>query len=78
MSGLILFRSEAEADLTEAALWYNKPEAGLGLALLSEVRAATRRALEDPLLYPLAAEMPGSPAHSSPALSLPYLLRRSG
>jgi len=58
MSSLILFRPEAEADLTEAALWYEEREAGLGLELVLEVRAAIQRALEAPSLYPLLRERP--------------------
>ena len=58
MSRRLIVRAEAEADLTKAALWYDKREPGLGLELTLEVRAAIRRALEDPLLYLLLRERP--------------------
>jgi toxin ParE1/3/4 len=58
MSRRLIVRPEAEADLTEAALWYDEQETGLGLGLTLEVRAAIRRALEDPLLYLLLRERP--------------------
>jgi toxin ParE1/3/4 len=51
MSRRLIVRDEAEADITEAALWYDEREAGLGLELTLEVRAAIRRALENPLHY---------------------------
>ena len=49
MSRRLIVRPEAEADITEAALWYDERETGLGLEYTLEVRAAIRRALEDPL-----------------------------
>ena len=33
MSRRIIVRTEAEADITEAALWYDEREPGLGLEL---------------------------------------------
>ena len=51
MSRHLIVRTEAEADITEAALWYDEREAGLGLELTLEVHAAIRRALENPFLY---------------------------
>ena len=50
MSRRLIVRYEAEADITEAALWYEQQEAGLGLELTLEVRAAIKRAVERPLL----------------------------
>jgi plasmid stabilization system protein ParE len=58
MSRRLIVRREAEADITEAALWYDEREAGLGWELTLEVRAAIRRALEHPLLYPLLRQRP--------------------
>jgi len=49
MSRRRLVRAEAETDITEAALWYDEREAGLGLELTFEVRAAIQRAFENPL-----------------------------
>jgi len=58
MSHRLIVRPEAEADITEAALWYDEREAGLGLELTLEVRTAIRRAVEDPLLYLLLRKRP--------------------
>ena len=58
MSRRLIVRPEAEADITEAALWYEEREAGLGLELTLEVRAAIRRALQNPLDYLLLRQRP--------------------
>ena len=58
MSRRLIVRLEAEADITEAALWYDEREAGLGLELTLEVRAAIGRAVEKPLLYLLLRRRP--------------------
>lgn len=44
----LIIRPEAEADLTDAATWYDKREPGLGLELLSEVHSGIARALKNP------------------------------
>jgi len=49
MSYRLIVRAEAEADITEAALWYEGREAGLGLELTAEIRGAVGRAVERPL-----------------------------
>ena len=48
MNRRLIVRPEAEADLTDAAAWYDSREPGLGLGLLSEVRSAITRALKHP------------------------------
>lgn len=48
MNRRLIIRPEAEADLTDAALWYDSREPGLGLELLSEVHSAIARALTSP------------------------------
>ena len=58
MSRRLIVRPEAEADITEAALWYDERETGLGLELTLEVRTAIRRAVEDPMLYLLLRKRP--------------------
>jgi plasmid stabilization system protein ParE len=58
MSRRLIVRDEAEADITEAALWYDEREAGLGLELTLEVRAAIRRAVENPLHHLLLRKRP--------------------
>jgi plasmid stabilization system protein ParE len=54
----LIVRDEAEADITEAALWYEERAAGLGLELALEVRAAIRRAVENPRHYLLLRQRP--------------------
>lgn len=48
MNRRLIVRPEAEADITDAALWYESREPGLGLELVSEVRSAISRALKNP------------------------------
>jgi plasmid stabilization system protein ParE len=43
---------EAEADLDEAAAWYERQSAGLGVELVSEVRNALTRIGDQPEAYP--------------------------
>lgn len=45
------FLKEAERELTEAALWYEKKETGLGRRLRNEVVHIVRRIAEDPMLW---------------------------
>lgn len=58
MSRRLIVREEAEGDITEAALWYEEREAGLGLELTLEVRAAIQRAGENPQIHLLKREHP--------------------
>ena len=51
MSVVVRLTDEAEADLNEAAQWYEARSAGLGTELIVEVREAVRRISENPLLY---------------------------
>ena len=48
MNRHLIVRPEAEADVTDAAVWYDSREPGLGLALISEVHSAIARALKSP------------------------------
>jgi plasmid stabilization system protein ParE len=48
MNPRLIVRPEAEADIAEAAVWYESREPGLGLNLLSEVRSAIARAFKSP------------------------------
>lgn len=48
MSRGLLIRKRAEADISAAVARYNKQEAGLGLELLEELRAAIFRTREAP------------------------------
>ena len=48
MNRRLIVRPEAEADITDGALWYDSHEPGLGLELISEVQSAIVRALTNP------------------------------
>ncbi len=48
MNRRLIITPEAEADLTDAAVWYDSRDFGLGLELISEVRSAIDRALQSP------------------------------
>lgn len=48
MNRRLIVRPEAEADITDAALWYDNREPGLGLELIAEVRSAIARVLRSP------------------------------
>jgi hypothetical protein len=45
------FLEEAEQELTEAALWYEEKELGLGSRLRDEVAHIASRIAEDPMLW---------------------------
>jgi toxin ParE1/3/4 len=51
MSRRLIVRPEAEADIADAAFWYDEQEVGLGLELIAEVRAAALRVIANPLLH---------------------------
>jgi len=51
MSRRLIVRLEAEADILEAAAWYEGRQAGLGSEFVDEIRQASQRALERPLLH---------------------------
>jgi plasmid stabilization system protein ParE len=53
MSYRHLIPSLAEADITGAALWYERQQSGLGEKFLLQVDAAIARVLENPLAYPV-------------------------
>ena len=48
MNQRLIVRPEAEADITNGAMWYESREPGLGLELISEVHLAIARALKNP------------------------------
>lgn len=58
MNRRLIVRDVVEADLTEAALWYDQREPGLGLELTVEVGAAIGRAVDHPLHYLLLRQRP--------------------
>jgi plasmid stabilization system protein ParE len=48
MNRQLIIRPEAEADLADAAVWYDNREPDLGLDLISEAHSAIMRALKSP------------------------------
>lgn len=58
MSRRLIIRPEAEADLTDAAGWYDNRESDLGLELLSEVHSGIARALKNPESFTLVRRNP--------------------
>jgi toxin ParE1/3/4 len=46
-------RLAAEADMAEAAQWYDQRQPGLGEKLLREVDQAIARVVENPLAFPV-------------------------
>jgi plasmid stabilization system protein ParE len=52
MSLPVFLTAEAEADLDEAALWYEGRSAGLGSDLVARVRATLDKISDTPALYP--------------------------
>ena len=51
MTRRLIIRPEAEADISDAALWYESQQKGLGENFLAEVRAAIDRAVANPRQY---------------------------
>ena len=58
MTRRLVIRPEAEADITNAVVWYEDRELGLGDTVLKEIRAAIDRALVFPEAFTLCRESP--------------------
>lgn len=58
MNRRLIIRPEAEADLSDAAAWYDSREPSLGLELLSEVHSGIARALKSPESFPRVRRSP--------------------
>jgi toxin ParE1/3/4 len=58
MSRRLIIRAEAETDITEAVVWYESREAGLGFELMGEIGAAIQRAVDRPLSYLRLRKLP--------------------
>lgn len=58
MNRRLIIRPEAEADITDGAMWYDSHESGLGLELISEVHSAILRALKSPDSFMLVRRNP--------------------
>jgi toxin ParE1/3/4 len=57
MNRLLIVRPEAEADISDAAVWYDGREPGLGMDLISEVSSAISRALTNPESFSVFGEI---------------------
>jgi plasmid stabilization system protein ParE len=51
MKRRLIVRAQAEADITDAAVWYEKQSVGLGVEFTAEIGAAIQRAFERPLAH---------------------------
>lgn len=47
----LIIRPEAEADISDAALWYNAEQPGLGTEFLEQVQICLHRAASNPYLF---------------------------
>jgi plasmid stabilization system protein ParE len=54
----VIIRFEAEVDITDAAVWYQQQQPGLGHDFLAEVDAAITSAAENPFRYPCLRRKP--------------------
>ena len=73
----VVVRSEAEADISEAAQWYEEQRAGLGAEFIGEVRLAIQRIAEHPLAWGVDAMPPACSPHPHAAFSISGFLRRA-
>lgn len=67
---------EAEAEATQAALWYDRKQAGLGDDFLGELDAAIQSVADDPFGQPLweASETPVPAIRRAVLKRFPYLV----
>jgi plasmid stabilization system protein ParE len=54
----VIVRPEAEADITDAAIWYHNKQPGLGHEFLAAVESAIARAAENPFRFPCLRRRP--------------------
>jgi plasmid stabilization system protein ParE len=54
----VIVRIEAEVDITDAAIWYQQQQLGLGYDFLAEVEAAIAGAAENPFRFPCLRRKP--------------------
>ena len=54
----VIIRVEAEIDITDAAVWYQRQQPGLGHDFLAEVERAISSAAENPFRYPCFRRKP--------------------
>jgi toxin ParE1/3/4 len=54
----VIVRAEAEADIADAAIWYQQQQSNLGDEFLGEVETAIAAAAENPFRYPCLRRRP--------------------
>jgi toxin ParE1/3/4 len=54
----VIIRLEAEVDITDAAIWYQRQQPGLGPEFLAEVESAIAKAAVNPFRYPCLRRKP--------------------
>jgi plasmid stabilization system protein ParE len=54
----VIIRIEAEVDITDAAVWYQREQANLGHEFVAEVESAIASAGENPFRYPCLRRKP--------------------
>lgn len=54
----VITRAEAESDITEAAVWYERRKPGLGHDFLDEIDSAIASAAANPYRYPCLRRRP--------------------
>jgi toxin ParE1/3/4 len=54
----VIIRSEAEADITDAAIWYERQQPSLGHDFLAEIEFAIASAAENPFRFPCLRRKP--------------------
>jgi len=70
MKHYLIVRPEAEVDIMEAALWYERRQRGLGHEVMVEIRSAIKRALISPQAFLQVRVRP--PVHRILVRRFPY------
>jgi plasmid stabilization system protein ParE len=58
MAHQVIIRIEAEVDITDAAIWYQRKQAKLGHAFVAEVNSAISIAAANPFAFPRLRRKP--------------------
>jgi toxin ParE1/3/4 len=58
MAHRVIIRIEAEVDITDAAIWYERKQSKLGREFVAEVKSAIARAAANPFAYPCLRHKP--------------------
>src|SRR5215208_3255241 len=54
----VIIRTEAEVDITDAAIWYHTEQAGLGHEFIAEIESAIDAASQNPFRFPCLRRRP--------------------